>query len=654
MSEEGFSGSERSDAGGLGESSQAEAPEKKEAQFGLHAACPISIGLDGDAQADEDEAGDGAAAAKATSFTCGACGQEEPLSDNITRASHGCKFMTCGKDLHSYIKCDALWMPQEGVYFCGLACLRRHNSCVEAEVISGPAYECVWRSGKGKERPPVTESTATTLLTAAPASGAGAASVATPRVGTGVAPVATPRIAAVSGEGAVDESANAGLTAAEIAEVQAKLPAAVSHLSTVRVRVDGKWYQGRCCDSAAGTTIAFPDGDWRHLSTPEAICALSRGDIVAAAAAAADCTEEEEKEGQIDVVDGFTFTTGYLGRPPRVGGCLVGRHSSSIYGLDGVFRAHYLCLRSFEHEAPPADAPRTRKRGEQKPLDRQGLRTFRFGDVVYEASPAPDTEAAAAAVAAVILQPGERNPDTNKMGQARRILLLKELPIKDSKIPFFAGSWKKWERRLLDTPANASLDVDDASAAVEMLTADERELLSCYLSVALETAGSAVGKLVYKKTPSAAEHQMKNLPPLKSERLIAAEDEKKKAKKRAARDATAMATSAKQAKDDKEAAKKAMKEKERKEKDETAAAAAAAKEHEEKKREEEREKEKKAGRDKQAVSDSYTAPPPQPTAPPARLLIPVGGPAHMLSPPSSPPSFAHCLRTACIGAAPQT
>jgi hypothetical protein len=184
------------------------------------------------------------------------------------------------------------------------------------------------------------------------------------------------------------------------------LPAAVAHNPTVKVWVDGEMYDGRCCETADIVVIAFADGDWRQLLASEAIAALERGDIVAAG------------PSKNDSVEGFLFTTDALGRQPRVGGALVGRHPYKCFGLDNLHTLHYVCLRSFEPDEVPEGAPRTRRRSKAPVwLDRQGLRTFRFCDIVYESLPAEGTAAAAAAVAVIVIQHGERNPETNKMSQ---------------------------------------------------------------------------------------------------------------------------------------------------------------------------------------------------------------------------------------------
>lgn len=389
------------------------------------------------------------AVARPESFLCGGCGETQPLGVNAG-ASHKCKLPACGKDLHSYVLCEKVWMPLEGIYFCTEVCLAKYNNGVAAGDLQGTAVPRRWRQGVGNESPP---------LPAEALDAAAAAAAAIHRVGGLLGSVV-----AVGGSAVV-----AG--GAPVARDADDLPLALKHNSTVQVRVEGKMYNGRCCDAACdgGTTIAFADGDWRHLPRLDAIAALERGDIVAASPV------EDDTVGN---VEGFLFTAGALGRPPRVGGALVGRHRHECYGLDTFYRTHYLCLRSFEPDEPTADnAPRTRsKRAKPATLDRQGLRTFRFGDIVYETSPAPDTPAAAAAVAGIVIQHAERNPDTNKMSQSRRVLLLKELPVNDSAIPFFAGSWKKWERRALQDSvtsgagAGEDIDIDDANAVVEALT----------------------------------------------------------------------------------------------------------------------------------------------------------------------------------------
>eukprot|EP00962_Isochrysis_galbana_P057284 scaffold29595_cov101-Isochrysis_galbana.AAC.1 len=109
------------------------------------------------------------------------------------------------------------------------------------------------------------------------------------------------------------------------------------------------------------------------------------------------------------------------------------------------------------------------------------------------------------------------------------------LPVTDASIPFFAGSWRKWERKLLHDASDTNIEIDDAEAKVEVLTKEEEDILSGYLSVALGPVPSAVGKLVHKKTQSAAEYQMKNMPPNKQRLLALAQKEKEKEMKEAQR-----------------------------------------------------------------------------------------------------------------------
>jgi len=273
---------------------------------------------------------------------------------------------------------------------------------------------------------------------------------------------------------------------------------------------------------------------------------VQEGDIVSCDANAANAA---------DKVEGFTFTIMSLGRPPRIGGCTIGSVGTPCWGIAGVYKAHYLCLSSFILDPTPGGA-RTRGGAVPKQLDRQGLHTFRFGDIVYETSPAPGTDAVAAAVGAIIIQPPQQNLDTGKATQSRRILLLKELPVSNASIPFFAGSWKKWERRRM--AGAPEVDIDDADAEVEALGKDDMEQLQGYLNVALSPHASAVGKLIYNKTPSAAEHQMKNMPPEKNRLLVAAEYEKKRAANAVKKLATEAAAAAAKKKKDKDKQSRAV------------------------------------------------------------------------------------------------
>jgi hypothetical protein len=101
-----------------------------------------------------------------------------------------------------------------------------------------------------------------------------------------------------------------------LAAIATHLPAALAPNALVKVLVRGSWYVGRCCavqmgQTGAGCTIAFADGDWRHLSVRDAVAAVAEGNIIPCDAAAADET---------DKVESFTFTTMSLGRPSRIGG----------------------------------------------------------------------------------------------------------------------------------------------------------------------------------------------------------------------------------------------------------------------------------------------------------------------------------------------
>lgn len=60
---------------------------------------------------------------------CGACGEliiRRDGNPRTTPPSHCCKM--CKVDLHSYMLCEAVWMPAVGYYFCSAACIKRHNS----------------------------------------------------------------------------------------------------------------------------------------------------------------------------------------------------------------------------------------------------------------------------------------------------------------------------------------------------------------------------------------------------------------------------------------------------------------------------------------------------------------------------------------------
>ena len=41
--------------------------------------------------------------------------------------AHKCARQLCGKDLHSYLSCAHVFMPDEGMYFCDAECIRGYN-----------------------------------------------------------------------------------------------------------------------------------------------------------------------------------------------------------------------------------------------------------------------------------------------------------------------------------------------------------------------------------------------------------------------------------------------------------------------------------------------------------------------------------------------
>ena len=51
-----------------------------------------------------------------------------------SEGSHVCHFEQCpnGRQLHSAIVCSAVWMPIDGYYFCGPACVAAHNQQVRS------------------------------------------------------------------------------------------------------------------------------------------------------------------------------------------------------------------------------------------------------------------------------------------------------------------------------------------------------------------------------------------------------------------------------------------------------------------------------------------------------------------------------------------
>ena len=64
---------------------------------------------------------------------CAACGQQIVGEDGAPRAStHACRNDECpnGGSLHSPIMCDAVWMPLDGLTFCGEACIHVRNEAL--------------------------------------------------------------------------------------------------------------------------------------------------------------------------------------------------------------------------------------------------------------------------------------------------------------------------------------------------------------------------------------------------------------------------------------------------------------------------------------------------------------------------------------------
>lgn len=60
---------------------------------------------------------------------CAACGEEILTCDGKSRSSgvpHACKH--CKHDLHSWLHCDAVWMPIEDYYFCSPFCIKKYNT----------------------------------------------------------------------------------------------------------------------------------------------------------------------------------------------------------------------------------------------------------------------------------------------------------------------------------------------------------------------------------------------------------------------------------------------------------------------------------------------------------------------------------------------
>lgn len=73
---------------------------------------------------------------------CAACQQTMLTADGQPRTApsvHCCK--NCKADLHSYIVCEAVWMPLDNAYFCSSSCIRNHNSKQLATVNAGKPLE---------------------------------------------------------------------------------------------------------------------------------------------------------------------------------------------------------------------------------------------------------------------------------------------------------------------------------------------------------------------------------------------------------------------------------------------------------------------------------------------------------------------------------
>lgn len=71
-----------------------------------------------------DSAGDTSASLP---YKCGGCGEPILRGDGEPHLSpsHSCVF--CQKKMHSYLMCDAVWMPVENQYFCAASCIRQFN-----------------------------------------------------------------------------------------------------------------------------------------------------------------------------------------------------------------------------------------------------------------------------------------------------------------------------------------------------------------------------------------------------------------------------------------------------------------------------------------------------------------------------------------------
>lgn len=71
-----------------------------------------------------------ATAPETAHLKCGACMMAILAPDGTPRLNpaHSCK--DCSRPLHSYVLCDAVWMPEEdgGAYFCNVKCLRTYNN----------------------------------------------------------------------------------------------------------------------------------------------------------------------------------------------------------------------------------------------------------------------------------------------------------------------------------------------------------------------------------------------------------------------------------------------------------------------------------------------------------------------------------------------
>jgi len=70
-------------------------------------------------------------------YTCGGCGEQQS-----SPMAHKCARPSCGKDLHSYLKCVHVFMPDEGRYFCGAECIGGYN----LENQGGDRVPCMYRA----------------------------------------------------------------------------------------------------------------------------------------------------------------------------------------------------------------------------------------------------------------------------------------------------------------------------------------------------------------------------------------------------------------------------------------------------------------------------------------------------------------------------